>query len=168
MFAVVTDKMYFAVIFALGLICVSFHAFAEDLTVARGETFNLQTGASYDTVTVSGTLNIPAGLTLTAVTLELGPEEGDTAQVNVFGNDATGLKVETVNVGRNGGVGQIAALPTNTDNDDVVVVDMTTVNISRNAAVSPSGFIFHGDFYYIHDFGVRPFCILKSNIFVSK
>ncbi|MBE6395992.1 MAG: hypothetical protein E7046_03190 [Lentisphaerae bacterium] len=141
MFAVVTDKMYFAVIFALGLICVSFHAFAEDLTVARGETFNLQAGASYDTVTVSGTLNIPAGLTLTAVTLELGPEEGDTAQVNVFGNDATGLKVETVNVGRNGGVGQIAALPTNTDNDDVVVVDMTTVNILRNAAVSPSGFI---------------------------
>lgn len=145
MFAVVTDKMYFAVIFALGLICVSFHAFAEDLTVARGETFNLQAGASYDTVTVSGTLNIPAGLTLTAVTLELGPEEGDTAQVNVFGNDATGLKVETVNIGRNGGTGQIVALSAgavhNTGWDNVRVVDMTTVNICRNAAVSPSGFI---------------------------
>lgn len=33
--------------------------------------------------------------------------------------------------------------------------------------VSPSGFIY-GDFYGDDDLGVRPFCILKSNIFVSK
>ena len=33
--------------------------------------------------------------------------------------------------------------------------------------VSPSGRIFH-DGHCGHDFGVRPFCILKSNIFVSK
>ena len=32
--------------------------------------------------------------------------------------------------------------------------------------VSPSGCIFFGN--CINDFGVRPFCILKSNIFVSK
>lgn len=34
------------------------------------------------------------------------------------------------------------------------------------AVVSPSGFIY-GDFYDDY-YGVRPFCILKSNIFVSK
>lgn len=34
------------------------------------------------------------------------------------------------------------------------------------AVVSPSGFIDRNDWYY--DYGVRPVCILKSNIFVSK
>ena len=34
------------------------------------------------------------------------------------------------------------------------------------AVVSPSGFI--GNIYFGSCFGVRPFCILKSNIFVSK
>ena len=34
------------------------------------------------------------------------------------------------------------------------------------AVVSPSGSV--GDNYYYGSFGVRPFCILKSNIFVSK
>ncbi len=34
-------------------------------------------------------------------------------------------------------------------------------------AVSPSGY-FRYNYYYRNDFGVRPFCILKSNIFVSK
>ena len=33
--------------------------------------------------------------------------------------------------------------------------------------VSPSGFIGNGSYYY-RDIGVRPFCILKSTIFVSK
>lgn len=34
------------------------------------------------------------------------------------------------------------------------------------AVVSPVGFIY--DDYYYYSYGVRPFCILKSNIFVSK
>ena len=34
-------------------------------------------------------------------------------------------------------------------------------------AVSPSGCIYDGIYYY-DDYGVRPFCILNSNIFVSK
>ena len=34
------------------------------------------------------------------------------------------------------------------------------------AVVCPSGLIY--DDYYHYDYGVRPFCILKSNIFVSK
>ncbi len=33
--------------------------------------------------------------------------------------------------------------------------------------VSPSGLIY-GSIYFNNDYGVRPFCILKSNIFVSK
>lgn len=37
---------------------------------------------------------------------------------------------------------------------------------NRLAVVSPSGFIY--DYFYINDYGVRPVCILKSNIFVSK
>ena len=38
--------------------------------------------------------------------------------------------------------------------------------VSRIAVVSPSGDIFNYDYYYVS--GVRPVCILKSNIFVSK
>lgn len=34
------------------------------------------------------------------------------------------------------------------------------------AVVSPSGVILR--YFYCYDFGVRPFCILKSNIFVSR
>lgn len=34
------------------------------------------------------------------------------------------------------------------------------------AVVAPSGLIY--DYYYYDSYGVRPFCILKSNIFVSK
>ena len=34
--------------------------------------------------------------------------------------------------------------------------------------VSPSGVIVNGDYYCINVYGVRPVCILKSNIFVSK
>ena len=34
------------------------------------------------------------------------------------------------------------------------------------SVVSPSGYIY--SYYYDYDFGVRPVCILKSNIFVSK
>lgn len=34
------------------------------------------------------------------------------------------------------------------------------------AVVAPSGLIHYGNYY--GDYGVRPFCILKSNIFVSK
>ena len=42
-----------------------------------------------------------------------------------------------------------------------------THNISKLVKyVSPSGFVFFSDFYNVS--GVRPFCILKSNIFVSK
>ena len=37
---------------------------------------------------------------------------------------------------------------------------------STVSVVSPSGYIF-GHYYY-YNFGVRPFCILKSHIFVSK
>lgn len=39
-------------------------------------------------------------------------------------------------------------------------------NSSWVKCVAPSGFI--GSDYYDSDYGVRPFCILKSNIFVSK
>ena len=39
-------------------------------------------------------------------------------------------------------------------------------NDSWVKCVSPSGFIFYGGFYF-RGSGVRPFCILKSNIFVS-
>ena len=39
-------------------------------------------------------------------------------------------------------------------------------NNSWAKCVSPSGHLYYG--YYGYSFGVRPFCILKSNIFVSK
>ena len=34
--------------------------------------------------------------------------------------------------------------------------------------VAPSGYVVNGSFYGLDYFGVRPFCILKSHIFVSK
>lgn len=120
-------------------------AFADDLVVGREETLNLSSDAVYDTVTVHGTLNIESGAKLTAAVLELGPDAGDAALVNVLGSDATGLEVETVNVGRNGGTGQIVALSDgavhNTGWDEVFVVKITMVNICTNAAPSSSGFI---------------------------
>ena len=120
-------------------------AFAADLVVGREEILNLSSDAVYDTVTVRGTLNIESGAKLTAAVLELGPDAGDTALVNVLGSDATGLEVETVNIGRNGGTGQIVALSGgavhNTGWDKVFVVKITMVNICTNAAPSSSGFI---------------------------
>ena len=120
-------------------------AFADNLVVDREETLNLSSDAVYDTVTVHGTLNIESGAKLTAAVLELGPDAGDAAIVNVLGSDATGLDVETVNLGRNGGAGQIVALSDgavhNTGWDKVFVVKMTMVNICRNAAVSSDGYI---------------------------
>lgn len=139
-------KTHSAIILALGLISCSSYTSAEDLTVARGETLDLPESATYDTVTVSGTLNIPAGLTLTTATLELGPNEGDEAVINVLGSAATGLNVtNAVNIGTSGGSGQIVAMsPAGTHNtgwDDVTVVKLGKVNISAGAAVSSSGFI---------------------------
>ena len=140
------NKRHSAIILALGLICCSIRAFADDITVARGETLDLSESATYDMVTVSGTINIPAGLTLTAATLELGPNEGDEAVINVLGSAATGLNVtNAVNIGTSGGSGQIVAMsPAGTHNtgwDEVIVVKLSKVNISASAAVSSSGFI---------------------------
>ena len=42
----------------------------------------------------------------------------------------------------------------------------THVDYNWVKCVSPSGFIFNGNLYYFNG-GVRPFCIFKSNIFVS-
>ena len=139
-------RKYLTISLAVVLLSLSARTFAENLTVARGETLNLPASATYDTVTVSGMLNIPSGLTLTAATLELGPNEGDEAVVNVLGSANTGLNVtNAVNVGTLGGSGQIVALsPAETHNtgwDEVVVLKLANVNISATAAVSSSGFI---------------------------
>ena len=133
-------------VFAAGLLCCSLWAVADDLTVPRGETVVLSGNAAYETVTVSGTLNIPSGVTLTAATLELGPNAGDTAVVNVLSSGITGLNItNAVNVGSSGGSGQIVALSPdathNTGWDSVCVLKLQRVNISINAAASASGFI---------------------------
>ena len=128
---------------AFALVCLS--ANAADLAVGRGETYNVMSDETYDTVTVSGTLNVSSGAKLTATTLELGPNEGDSAVVNVLGSNDTGLKVTSVNVGRSGGTGQIVALsPNATHNtgwDNTRVVNIGSVTICANAAVAASGFI---------------------------
>ena len=124
---------------------VFFSANAADLVVGRGETNNITSDETYDTVTVCGTLNVNSGAKLTATTLELGPNEGDSAVVNVLGSNDTGLKVTSVNVGRSGGTGQIVALSPdathNTGWDNTRVVNIGSVTICANAAVAASGFI---------------------------
>ena len=40
--------------------------------------------------------------------------------------------------------------------------------VSAVKCVAPSGYVNFSDFYYFVSYGVRPFCILKSHIFVSK
>ena len=132
--------------FAIGMLCCGTCAFAGDLTVYRGETVVLSENAAYETVTVSGTLDISSGVTLTAGTLELGPNAGDTAVINVLGSAGTGLNItNAVNVGSSGGSGQIVALSPdathNTGWDSVCVLKLQRVNISTNAAASASGFI---------------------------
>lgn len=140
------DNRCSAAILASLLACCGMQTFAGDIVVARGETLDLSADTVCGTVTVSGTLNIPAGIALTADILELGPNEGDMAVVNVIGSSGTGLNVvNSVNVGSSGGCGQIVALsPAETHNtgwDKVVVAKLGNVCISENAAVSPSGFV---------------------------
>lgn len=129
---------------AVGLACCGLSALSADLTVARGETLDLAASGAYETVTVSGTLNIPEGVSLTAATLELGPDAGDTAVVNVLGSKARGLTVTTLVVGASGGVGQIVALSPdathNTGWDGVLVVKLGQVTIAASAAAD-GGFV---------------------------
>ena len=143
---IVRQRLSAGCFLVLGLLCCGTCAFADDLTVSRGETVVLSENAAYETVTVSGTLNISSGVTLTVGTLELGPNAGDTAVVNVLGSAGTGLNItNAVNVGSSGGSGQIVALSPdathNTGWDSVCVLKLKQVNISINAAASASGFI---------------------------
>ncbi len=75
--------------YALGCACALFFAasFAEDLTVAKGDVHRLEAKVTYDTVNVSGTLIIPAGTSLTAATLNIGPNAGDEALIEITGSD---------------------------------------------------------------------------------
>ena len=129
---------------AVGLACGGLSAFSADLTVARGETLDLAASETYETVTVSGTLNIPEGVTLTATTLALGPDAGDAAVVNVLGSKARGLTVTNLVVGASGGAGRIVALSPdathNTGYDDLRVVWLGQVTLAADAA-SDDGFI---------------------------
>ena len=105
------QRLSAGVSFAIGMLCCGTCAFADDLTVLRGEAVVLSENAAYETVTVSGTLDISSGVTLTAGTLDLGPNAGDTAVINVLGSAGTGLNItNAVNVGSSGGSGQIVAL----------------------------------------------------------
>ena len=61
---------------AVGLACGGLSAFSADLTVARGETLELAASETYETVTVSGTLNIPEGVTLTRGLWRCDPRDG--------------------------------------------------------------------------------------------
>lgn len=135
-------KLVFAVVAACG---VFGFAKAEDLTVEKGATTSLTESATYDTVTVHGMLTIEKGVKLTATTLELGPDEGDAAVVNVLRSDATGLKATTVNVGSNGGTGKIVALSPeathNTGWDSVCVLSFNDFTVTASAAVDNDGFV---------------------------
>ena len=130
---------------AVWLACGTLTVFSADLTVARGETLNLAESVAYGTVTVSGTLNIPEGVTLTAAMLELGPDAGDTALVNVLGSKARGLTVTNLVVGASGGSGQIVALSPdavhNTGYDSVCIVSLRQVTIAASAAASSDGYV---------------------------
>ena len=130
---------------AAGLACGGLSAFSADLTIARGETLDLAASGTYETVTVSGTLNIPEGVRLTAATLALGPDAGDAAVVNVLGSKARGLTVTNLLVGASGGSGQIVALSPdathNTGWDDLCIVWLGQVTIAASAAASDDGFV---------------------------
>lgn len=141
-------KLVFAVVAACG---VFGFAQAEDLTVPFGETYDLPETATYDNVTVHGTLNIPSGLQLTATNVALGPDEGDSAVINVLGNIAASLKVTgTTTVGANGGTGKIVAMTDGTVSTGVL--NIPNVVIAANATSSASGMV---DFLEIGKVGVN-------------
>lgn len=120
---------------AVGLAC------AEDLTIPLGETYDLPETTNYANVVVHGTLNIPSGLQLTATNVALGPDEGDSAVINVLGNSASSLKVTgKVTVGENGGTGKIVAL-TDASKADTVVLSIPTLTVSANVAAHDTGFV---------------------------
>ena len=141
MYRIKSAGMFLAVFFCCGTALSA----AEELTVARGETLELAASAEYATVTVSGRLIIPADVQLNAETLVLGPNSGDTAVVEVLGSKERALTVSSMTVGSSGGTGKIVALSAdavhNTGWDDIRVVDIGNVTISKSTPASPSGYI---------------------------
>lgn len=141
MYRIKSAGMFLAVFFCCGTALSA----AEELTVARGETLELAASAEYATVTVSGRLIIPADVQLNAGTLVLGPNSGDTAVVEVLGSKERALKVSSMTVGSSGGTGKIVALSAdavhNTGWDEIRVVDIGNVTISKSTPASPSGYI---------------------------
>lgn len=118
---------------ACGLVLSSW---AEDLTVPAGETFVLSESATYESVTVSGTLEVADGVQLTAANVALGPNAGDIATLRVLGGIAESLKVTgTVTVGANGGTGKIVALEANSSSTKVI--NLVYLTVSASAAVTP-------------------------------
>lgn len=88
-------------------------AHGEDLAnliVGPDETVGLSASATYDTITIRGTLNVSNGAKISAATVNLGPEAGDNAVVNVDGDATTfGDTKTTIVVGANGGTGKLVA-----------------------------------------------------------
>ncbi len=117
-------------------------SYAADLTVDRGETHTLAAAVTYDTVSVSGSLVIPAGTSLTATTLNLGPNAGDEAVVEVQGNTELRLVVSgTVNIGgANGGTGKIFAL-NDAASASTAVLDISRIVINKRTTPSENGTI---------------------------
>ena len=132
------------VMFALGL-----PVFGEglSLTVAPGETVSLTSHATYDTITVRGTLNISNGAKIAVTNVFLGPEPGDAAVINVMGDTTTfgDAKVTTIVIGQNGGSGKLVGPDDGREHVDiwsqVWAFAYNSLTVSANAALGADGYI---------------------------
>lgn len=118
----------------------------ENLVVGPDETVNLTSSSTYGTITVRGTLNVSNGAKINATTVNLGPEVGDRAVVNVDGDTTTFGDVKTVIVaGANGGTGKLVAPDNGTEHvgmwETTWAFAFATMTISANAAVGADGYI---------------------------
>lgn len=124
-------------------------AHGEDLAnliVGPDETVGLSASATYDTITIRGTLNVSNGAKISATTVNLGPEAGDNAVVNVDGDATTfGDTKTTIVVGANGGTGKLVAPDNGKEHvgmwDTTWAFAFAMMTISANAAVGSDGYI---------------------------
>lgn len=119
---------------------------ATELVVGPTETVTVDASADYETITVRGTLNVTNGAKLTAPVISLGPEAGDTAVVNVFGDATTfGATASVITIGENGGTAKLVAPDDGKEHygvwDQIWAFAYKSLTVKAAAAVGADGYI---------------------------
>lgn len=134
-------------LFAAAVLAFAARAAELTLTVPPGETVTLTESATYDTITVRGTLNVSNAAKISVKNVWLGLETGDTAVVNVFGDTTCFGDPSTtiITVGENGGTGKLVAPDDGKEHtgtwEEIWAFAYKTLTVSPNATVGSDGYI---------------------------